>query len=358
VAARHDDNLAAYLFEHARDIVLVLDADDGRVIDANAAAEHAYGYARAELLARTVFDLRGVEAGVVSQQMRIADAEGILFESVHQRRDGSRFPIEVSSRGATIGGRRLLLSVIRDITARKRLEAEREALVETTQRALALRDQFLVIASQELRAPVTNVSLQLQHLQRLVERGALDPQAVGTATTAALAEVSRLATLIGTLVDAQVVAGEIVLAREPVDLADLTREVVSRLRARPELGRSELVVEVPAVRGHWDRLRLDQVLTNLVLNALKYGCGRPVRVAATLQGPEVEVEVRDQGIGINPEDTARIFEKFERAVSPAYGGFGLGLYLARRLVEAHGGRICVDSRLGEGTAFRLTLPLT
>lgn len=355
--ARLDQRLAAFLFEHARDIVLVIDADDGRVIDANAAAEQAYGYTRAELLARTIYDLRGVERQVVVAQMKLADSEGILFESFHQRRDGRRFPVEVSSRGETLGDRRLLLSVIRDISARKQLEAEREALMQTTQRALALRDEFLVVASHELRSPVTNISLQLQQLQRLVDREMPAHPAVSAAACAALGEITRLSALIDTLLDAQVVAGEIVLARGPVELADLVREVVARLRARAELAGAEVRVAVPDVRGHWDRMRLDQVLTNLVLNALKYGLGKPVDVTGTVAKHAVELEVRDHGIGLEPADVPRIFDKYERAVPPAYGGLGLGLYLSRKLVEAHGGTLRVESRPGEGTAFRITLPL-
>ncbi|MDB4957403.1 MAG: sensor signal transduction histidine kinase [Myxococcales bacterium] len=352
---RHDSQIATFLFENARDVMLVIDAEDGTIVDANRAAERDYGYTRAELLGRTIYDLRLTAAGEVTEQMRVADRRGVLFEAVHRRRDGSTFPVEVSSQGQTIGTRRTLISVIRDITERKRLEAEREALIATTQRALELRDEFLLVASHELRSPVTNVSLQLQQQLRLIERCDVRPQFVA-ATRAALAEVERLSDLIRTLLDAQIVRGDIVLARGPVNLVELLEDVANRFRTRSELIATTFI-DVPAIGGHWDRMRLEQVFTNLLTNAHKYGRGRPIQVVAAIDGPQVHVDVRDQGIGIGRDDAARIFDKFERAVPPAYGGFGLGLYITRQLVEAHGGRITLLTTSGEGSTFRVTLPI-
>lgn len=345
------------MFEHARDILLVIDGESGHIVDANAAAEAAYGYPRDELLSRTIHAIRAADPDTVPAQMAAASKQGILFRTVHQRRDGSTFPVEVNSRGEMISGRRMLLSVVRDISVRQRLEAEREALIATTRRALDLREEFLVIASHELRAPVTNVSLHLQQMLRQLDRCTSDPR-LTTATQDALAEVTRLSSLISTLLDAQQVAGDIVLARGTVDLADLVNDVASRLRRRAELVGSALHVVMPAIRGDWDRLRLEQVLTNLLVNALKYGAGKPIDVSGREEDSHALVEIRDHGIGIAPCDSERIFEKFARAVPRAYGGLGLGLYITRRLVEAHGGTISVESAVGEGSTFRVRLPLT
>ncbi len=356
MSAGHNPEIASYLFEHARDILLVIDAESGRIVDANEAAVLAYGYSRADLLERTIFELRGADLAPVALQMERANTEGILFRTVHQRRDRSTFPVEVNSRGDTIGGRRMLLSVVRDISERCRLEAEREALIETTQRALELRDDFLVIVTHELRSPLTNISLQLQQVARLVGRDDAGPR-VACAARDALAEVSRLSTLITTLLDAQQSAGQIVLARGPVDLAEIVNHVVAGLRRRAEVVGSSLTTGVPSVRGNWDRLRLEQVFTNLLVNALKYGRGQPIEVSGVFDDDHVEVAVCDHGIGIAANDAARIFEKFERAVPAAYGGLGLGLYITRELVEAHGGTISFDSQPGTGTTFRVRLPL-
>ncbi len=355
VRLEHDPEIGRFFFEHARDILIVIEAETGRLLDANEAAELAYGYPRGEMLEMSVYQLRA-DPSDVPVQMAAANTRGVLFETLHRRKDGSYFNVEVNSRGHTICDRRMLLSVIRDITERKRHEREREALVETTQRALAARDEFLVVASHELRSPVTNVSLQLQQLERLFERtdlGELLPQ-----VQAARGEVTRLATLINSLLDAHNVKdGHIALARSEVDLADVVRDVAERLRPRAELAGSPIVIDVRSQRGVWDRLRLDQVFTNLIVNALKYGRGRPIQILGDREDAFAHVEVRDQGIGIDHHDADRIFEKYERAVPAAYGGFGLGLYITRQLVEAHGGRITLHSTPGQGSTFSVALPL-
>jgi PAS domain S-box-containing protein len=343
-------------FEHARDIMLVIDAESGEIIDANLAAEHAYGYPRAELLGLPIFALRVESDSAVGSQMRLADEAGTLFEASHRRRDGSTFPIEVSSRGEALDGRRVLLSVIRDITERRRLEAERERLLATTQQALELRDEFLIVASHELRTPVTHASLVLQQLVRMAERG--EPvAALARDTRGALDELGRLAQLVDMLLDAQVVRSRLALECTRFDLGALVREVVERYRPHASRAGSVLSADTVEVVGTWDRLRLDQVLTNLLANAVKYGAGKPVRVAVREDVRSAQIEVRDHGIGLAREDAARIFEKFERAVEPAhYSGFGLGLYITRQIVEAHGGHMEVDSAAGAGATFRVVLP--
>ncbi|HEY5937367.1 MAG TPA: HAMP domain-containing sensor histidine kinase, partial [Kofleriaceae bacterium] len=162
--------------------------------------------------------------------------------------------------------------------------------------------------------------------------------------------------LISALVDAQVVKGQLSLELAEVDLARLVNEIVERLRFRIEQAGSEVRVEVPALRGNWDRLRIDQVITNLVVNAIKYGAGRPLLIRGTAVDQTVMLEVIDHGIGISPEDADRIFGKFERAVSSHHGGLGLGLFIARQIVEAHGGTIGLESKLGAGSVFRVSLP--
>ncbi len=352
---QHDAEIAGYLFEHARDIILVIDAGHGAILDCNAAAETAYGYPRAELLQRTIFELRVEPPRSVSEQMRLADTAGLQFETVHRCKDGRTFPVEVSSSGGTFAGCRCLFSIIRDITERKRLEVEREALLASSQNALALREEFLMIASHELRTPVTNLSLQIQQLCRLIDRRAVRAH-LRVVSEAVLHEANRLSSLIDTLLDAQRSKGQLTLELDDVDLSELVRDVIMRLRVRADQVGSKVVVDVPPIRGRWDRVRIDQVVTNLMLNALKYGRGRPVRVVADEDGPLVRLEVIDQGIGVKREDFERIFDKFERAMPTHYGGLGLGLFITRQIVEAHHGEVAVVSVPGVGSTFRVTLP--
>jgi signal transduction histidine kinase len=146
---------------------------------------------------------------------------------------------------------------------------------------------------------------------------------------------------------------------EDGDLCAIIREVVSRYDAHAARAGCPLKVETPgAVTGRWDVLRLEQVVTNLVDNAIKYGAGKPIQIRLAAEGAHATFMVRDEGIGIAPEHRSRIFGRFERAVSERnYGGLGLGLYISKTLVEAMGGEIHVESTLGQGATFTVLLPL-
>ncbi len=355
LSATRAPEIEARFFENARDILLVLDGETARVVDANHAAVLAYGYTHEELTALTIHQLRADPSDVRQQMMAASAGRGVLFETVHRRKDGTLLDVEVSSRGLAGGDRTLLLSVIRDITERKQLEAERTALIETTERTLALREEFLMVASHELRAPITNVSLQLQHLVRMIDRNQLEQ--LGGPARAALDELLRLSTLMNTLIDAQHDgSGHIVLARTELDLAELVSAIADRMRPRADLVGSTIEVCVASQRGRWDQLRLAQVFTNLLTNAIKYGRGGPINIEGVATPSHVEIHIRDHGIGIESRDAERIFEKFERAVPANYGGLGLGLYITRQLIEAHGGTIRLDSTPGEGSTFSVVLP--
>jgi signal transduction histidine kinase len=161
-----------------------------------------------------------------------------------------------------------------------------------------------------------------------------------------LLDVSRLA------------SGRLRVEPTEFDLSDLVREVASRLKPFLDAAGCALSVEAraPAV-GSWDRLRVEQVIANLVSNALKYGPGSPVEMSVTCEAECACLRVRDHGIGIAPQDQHRIFQRFERAVPMShYSGFGLGLWIAREIVAAHGGSIDVDSEIGHGSIFTVRLP--
>jgi PAS domain S-box-containing protein len=344
------------LHDHVRDIILIIDADSGRIVEANRAAIQAYQYTRDELLALAIYDLR-VDAQIsVTDQMRTADRQGVLFEALHRRKDGTLFPVEVSSRGETLDDGRYLLSIIRDITERRRAEEERERLLIATQKALAAREEFLWVASHELRTPITIVSLQLHQLRRAIDRGERSDRLTAS-TDAALAHVERLGALVQRLLDASQLESGPRLDVADVDLAEVARSAVERIRSQADVG-PDIAVEVPAIVGRWDPVRLEQVLLNLLSNAVTFGLRQPIQVSADVDRDLVHIEVRDRGIGLAPAEIDRIFGKFERAVSTAhYGGLGLGLYISRQIVEAHRGWIEVESIPGRGSTFRVTLPL-
>jgi signal transduction histidine kinase len=243
----------------------------------------------------------------------------------------------------------------------KRAERERERLLAALKSAVTARDEFLSIAAHELRTPLTSLFLQLGGALRILEREEATP--IGGRSLqkvkAALSQADHLTNLITALLDVSRIAmGRFALERCSFDLAELAREVADRLADQAHRAGSPVTVQAEgAVTGSWDRMKIDQVITNLLMNALKYGAGEPVDLEVTGAADEARIAVRDRGIGVAPDDVARIFERFERAVpSGHYGGLGLGLYLTRQIVEAHGGVIEVESEPGKGSLFRVRLP--
>jgi PAS domain S-box-containing protein len=243
-----------------------------------------------------------------------------------------------------------------DITDRKRMEAD-------LRKAVRDRDDFLSIASHELRTPLTTLSLEIQSLQRALGRRAQGaPKSGRLERSAGVAEnqINRLITLVEELLDvSRLASGRLQVAPTEFDLSELVREVGRRLKPALDAARCPLSVEARArAVGSWDRLRVEQVVANLVSNALKYGPGSPVEMSVTREPECACLRVRDHGIGIAREDQKRIFQRFERAVPMShYSGFGLGLWIAREIVAAHGGTIDVDSDLGRGATFTVRLPL-
>jgi PAS domain S-box-containing protein len=255
------------------------------------------------------------------------------------------------------------LHLAEELARRAALALDNARLYEQAREAIRLRDEFLSVASHELRTPLTPLQMKLQALRREAESA---PQSVLTADRVvrgmevAEAQVRRLSTLVRALLDVSRLGdGPLALELEEVDLTALVREVVSRFEAQAAKAECELCLHVPRlVVGRWDRLRLEQVLTSLLSNALKYGAGRPVHVHVDSREGRATLTVRDEGLGIQPENLSRIFGKFERAVSERnYGGLGLGLYIARRIVEALGGTITARSIPGQGATFEVSLPL-
>jgi signal transduction histidine kinase len=153
--------------------------------------------------------------------------------------------------------------------------------------------------------------------------------------------------------------GRVSLEMGPVDLVDIVEEVVERQRDETDDASLSLVgVSDGAVVGRWDPDRIDQVVTNLVSNAIKYGEGEPIEVGVADRGECAAFWVEDRGVGIPTEQRERIFERFERGDSDHNhsGGLGLGLWIVREIVHAFGGEIDVESEVGEGTTFYVTLP--
>jgi signal transduction histidine kinase len=153
-------------------------------------------------------------------------------------------------------------------------------------------------------------------------------------------------------------SGEIELALEDIDITDVVRDVVSSMERELTAAQSELHVRVEErVIGRWDRLRLEQIITNLVSNAIRYGLGNPIEISVEGRGSSAILSVRDRGLGIPREEQEIIFQRLERGASVRQtGGFGIGLWVVRKLCAALGGNVEVVSTPGEGSTFTVTLP--
>ncbi|WP_437959846.1 ATP-binding protein [Sorangium sp. So ce119] len=257
------------------------------------------------------------------------------------------------------------LAAAEELARRCALAVDNARLYNDAQRAIALRDEFLSIASHELKTPLTPLSLQIQILMRRAPELCCDREHLSWLTSRlglVRRQSERLRRLVDNLLDvSRISAGRLALDLEPVRLSDIVRQVVSRCHEGGELVESGSRITVRAdddAAGQWDRTRLEQVVDNLVSNALKYGQGKPIDIAVTSTSSTATLTIADHGIGIAPEHIGRIFGRFERAVSARnYGGLGMGLYISRQVVEALDGLIEASSVLGEGSTFKVTLPL-
>ncbi|AUX43458.1 protein kinase [Sorangium cellulosum] len=234
---------------------------------------------------------------------------------------------------------------------------ENARLYREAQHAVRVRDEFLSVASHELRTPVTSLRLDLQALLRRDRH--TSEERLGRALQRMDRQVHRLVRLIEDLLDvSQLDTGRLKLHVEKVDLAKVVDDVLERLTERIAQSGSPVSVRAePSVVGSWDRSRLEQVVSNLLDNALKFGAGRPIEVSVAQKDGTAELVVQDQGIGIPPGRLPHVFERFERAVSSRhFGGLGLGLHVVKSIVEALGGAVRGESRPGEGSRFTVELP--
>jgi signal transduction histidine kinase len=238
------------------------------------------------------------------------------------------------------------------VSERRRAEAE-------AREAVRARDEFLSIASHELKTPLTSLQLQIESLAVKLKAALSLPAALSTKLQTILRQTRRLGELIDNLLDvSRITSRRLDLQLEEVDLAALVKDVAARAEERLAQAGSPLELEVVGpVWGYWDKQRLHQVIDNLLANAIKYGAGKPITISLKASAEAAVLMIRDQGIGIAPEDQARIFQRFVRAVSPQqYGGFGLGLWIARQIVERLGGGIRVTSEPNQGSTFTVALP--
>jgi len=300
------------------------------------------------------YAFRGYESGAVDFLHKPLDPHAVVskvnvFVDLYQHRKALRHEME-------------------SLAAAHRKQEELVQQLQQTQHelehAVRMRDDFMSMVSHELRTPLNTLYLETQLRQLHLSKGNLANFAADRLPAMIerdQRQIRNMVRLIDDMLDVtRMRRGALSIQPQPVDLAALARAVVENLRQQAEAAGSVITLDAPAgLHGVWDEFRIEQVLTNLLTNALRYGGGKPVEMVVQPIGDMARVSVRDQGIGIAPEDHERIFEQFERTEGSRQhaAGLGLGLYITRKIVDLHAGRIGVESAPGQGSTFVVDLPL-
>nr|WP_315221941.1 hybrid sensor histidine kinase/response regulator [uncultured Duganella sp.] len=298
------------------------------------------------------YSFKGYEAGAVDVLYKPLDSRAVrskveVFVQLYEQREATRRQVQALE------------------LARQKQEAtlaELNAAQTQLQRALSMRDEFMSMVSHEMRTPLNTLYLETQLRKMQLERGnmaAFGAEQLQRMVARDDRQIQSIIRLIDDMLDvSRIRSGKLSLRPGWVELSGLLRRVVHDLT--PQAATAGCTISLDAdipVSGWWDEFRIEQIVVNLLTNALRYGAQQPVAVALVVEQDLVRVEVRDQGPGIAPEQQAKIFEPYERGVgNEVPAGLGLGLYISRELAEVHEGTLTVASTPGEGAAFSLTLP--
>lgn len=362
------------LVDSVQDYAIFLLDPRGYIVSWNKGAERFKGYKPHEIIGKhfSVFYLqRDKDAKKPERELELARRVGrVEDEDWRVRKDGSQFWANViitalfDENGDLVG----FAKVTRDLTERKQHEEDlrrTNALLKEQQRALERlnnsKDEFISLASHQLRTPATSVK---QYLGMLIEGfvGDMSSDQLNFVEKAYDSNNHQIDIVNSLLKVAQIDAGKVVLRKVPVDVRSIVRGVVDEQTERFDSRHQKVEISAPkAVTANVDTGYYRMVLENLVDNASKYTPeGGSIKISVRALKGEVVVSVKDTGVGIAPEDKAKLFEKFRRIpniLSDDVGGSGLGLYWAEKVIALHGGRIEVESDLGKGTTFKVSVPL-
>jgi PAS domain S-box-containing protein len=354
------------IIENLHDYAIFFVDLSGKLGTWNSGAERMTGYRPDQIVGRhfsILYPPEEVGEGRPERDLEIVIRDWRLeYEGWRVRGDGSRFQAEVAmwvlynDSGATVG----FIISLKDVTERNKAQEER-ALRVAAESALRERDDFLSIASHELRSPLSALKLYVQTIRDDFKTGNLEramdklPERLERVQK----QANRIEALIGRMMTVSIIAaGQIKLDPQNVDLSALSSAVIASMTEEAQRANCKISLQTQApVEGFWSPAHIEDVVRNLLQNALKFGRDHPVDVEIRADRMHAWLTVQDHGIGIAEADQERIFERFQRAVDVRnYGGFGVGLWIARQLVKASGGEISVRSKPGQGAAFTFSLP--
>ena len=291
------------------------------------------------------YSFKGYEAGAVDLLYKPLDPRAVkgkvqVFVALYEAREAMRRQVEA-------------------LEAAQQKQAATQAQLE---RALEMRDEFMSMVSHEMRTPLNTLYLETQLRKMQLERGnmaAFGAEQLQRMVARDDRQIQSIIRLIDDMLDvSRIRSGKLSLRPGWVELSGLLRRVVHDLTPQANTAGTSISLEAGTpVSGWWDEFRIEQVVVNLLTNAMRYGCQQPVSVTLTVEQDWARIDVRDCGPGIAPENQSKIFEPYERGVgSDAPAGLGLGLYISRQLAEVHEGSLTLESKPGEGSTFSLILP--
>lgn len=375
------------MIEGVRDYAIIMLDMNGSVTSWNEGAKRIKGYTADEIIGQhftKFYSEEDVASGKPMFELKEAEKLGRFEDSGWRvRKDGSTFWANVIIT-AIFGKDKKIIGyskVTRDLTEKKNTEDELRRSYELLEKrveertnelllakdealyAVRARDEFLSIASHELKTPLTSMKLQAQVRKRNISKGNMDAfshDKLSRMIHDDEKQINRLSRLVDDMLDiSRLTSGKFTFELEETNLNTLIYDVLTRFAPQLEAaGTPVTVIATSQVIGLWDRYRIEQVVSNLITNAMRYGARRPINITVSGDEDRAKLTIQDHGIGIEEKDQARIFQQYERAVSAnVVSGLGLGLYIVKEIVETHDGNISVSSSLGKGATFIVDLPL-
>lgn len=324
---------------------------EGTILYCNSAFARMVGISLDQVMGHDVTEFVPTEdRDTLKKLMKEGLREAIRAEMALLPSSGTCLPTQFSLNPVDLEGKPSVGVIVTDLSERKRQE-EAEAAVK-------MRDEFLAIASHELRTPLSTLVLRLGLLERHAVSGDLNQ--VQASVDRAKDQTERMRRLVDRLLDvSQLASGRLKLELEQGDLGEIVKEAVERFSEVASNAKCEIRVNAPSgISTLIDKFRLDEAIGNVISNAIKYGPGKPIDVELKSKANKATLIVQDRGIGIPAEDLTRVFGRFERtAISHNYGGLGLGLYIAKQVIEEHDGSINAESGSGDGVRIVIELPL-
>ncbi|MGK5083448.1 PAS domain-containing sensor histidine kinase [Bdellovibrionota bacterium FG-1] len=349
------------IFESSPYALLAIVDDAGIITLVNHQAEEVFGYPSNELIGKNI-DL------LVPERFRAKHSEerdkymlaptkrqlGIGRDLLGLHKDGHEVPVEIALTPINTKGGTLILTTVTDISKRKALEQQRDD-------ALKAREELVAVVSHEIRNPLTSIMTGIQVVHRMMPKTYERKEKIETQLGQIGNAANRMTKITSDLLDVtRIEAGVLRIDPLPTDVITLVQEVVAQFQSVAQKKGVNLEMKTPTSLQDLvcDRDRIIQVLSNLVGNAIKFTeTGGSVVIEAREQKEELCLQVRDTGAGIPQEEISHVFERFWQAKHTQYLGSGLGLYIAKNIVVAHGGKIEVTSKVGAGSTFAFTMPL-